>query len=245
MTEQVVGQSFMKQFAAPFAAERGLPARIAAVIGRQIIAGELKPGETLPREVDLLEQFQVSRTTLREALKILSTIGFLEAKPKLGTRVRSTEHWNTLDPVVLSWHEETDDQPRVAEELFELRLSIEPLVARLAARRATGQEIAEIRNAFERMSGAYQSVEEAIQADIDFHLAIFYAAHNRFLVPVASAIRTALLISVPRTFARSGGFADSLVRHAAILQAIEARDEKAASRLCQELLTVTYARNFE
>lgn len=235
----------MKQFAAPFATERGLPARIAAVIGRQIIAGELKPGETLPREVDLLEQFQVSRTTLREALKILSTFGFLEAKPKLGTRVRSTEHWNTLDPVVLSWHEETDDQPRVAEELFELRLSIEPLVARLAARRATRQEIAEIRNAFERMSGAYQSVEEAIQADIDFHLAIFYAAHNRFLVPVASAIRTALLISVPRTFARSGGFADSLVRHAAILEAIEARDEEAASLLCQELLTVTYARNFE
>lgn len=244
MTQHVVGPIFMKQFTAPLASERSLPARIAAVIGRQIIGGELKPGETLPREADLLQQFKVSRTTLREALKILSTSGFLEAKPKLGTRVRSTEHWNTLDPLVLTWHEETDDQPQVAEELFELRLSIEPLVARLAARRATRQELAEIRNAFERMGRAHQSVQEAIEADIDFHLAIFYAAHNRFLVPVASAIRTALMISVPRTFARSGGFADSLARHEAILNAIEARDERAAAERSEELLKVTYERNF-
>lgn len=234
----------MKQFTAPPASERGLPARIAAIIGRQIISGMLKPGETLPREAELLAQFKVSRTTLREALKVLSTTGFIEAKPKLGTRVRSAESWNMLDPLVLTWHEETGDQPQVADELFELRLSIEPLVARLAARRASLQEIENIRQAFEQMGRAHQSVEDAIEADIEFHLRIFHAAHNRFLVPVASAIRTALMISVPRTFAKSGGFADSLARHEAILLAIEARNEEAAASASETLLKTTYERNF-
>ncbi|MDT9627915.1 GntR family transcriptional regulator, partial [Escherichia coli] len=79
---------------------------------------------------DMLATLGVSRTTLREALKILSTKGFIEAKPRLGTRVRAAEHWNTLDPVVLSWQSDAEDQATLAEELFELRLSIEPLAAR-------------------------------------------------------------------------------------------------------------------
>ncbi|WP_439617519.1 FadR/GntR family transcriptional regulator [Shinella sp.] len=225
--------------------DRGLPARIAGDIGRRITLGELKVGDTLPKEADMLAGLGVSRTTLREALKILSTKGFIEAKPRLGTRVRAAEHWNTLDPVVLSWQGDADDQEALAEELFEIRLSIEPLAARLAARRGSAREHAQIRAAFLRMAEERAGLEEAIEADIDFHLQIFQAAHNRFLLPVASVIRAALSISIPKTMAASGGFGQSLAQHEAILVAIEARDEETAASTAATLIASTYKRNFQ
>ncbi|WP_439625138.1 FadR/GntR family transcriptional regulator [Shinella sp.] len=225
--------------------DRGLPARIAGDIGRRITLGELKVGDTLPKEADMLAGLGVSRTTLREALKILSTKGFIEAKPRLGTRVRAAEHWNTLDPVVLSWQGDADDQEALAEELFEIRLSIEPLAARLAARRGSAREHAQIRAAYLRMAEERADLEEAIEADIDFHLQIFQAAHNRFLLPVASVIRAALSISIPKTMAASGGFGQSLAQHEAILVAIEARDEETAASTAATLIASTYKRNFQ
>ncbi|MCQ4630647.1 FadR family transcriptional regulator [Shinella sp. CPCC 100929] len=225
--------------------DRGLPARIAGDIGRRITLGELKVGDTLPKEADMLAGLGVSRTTLREALKILSTKGFIEAKPRLGTRVRAAEHWNTLDPVVLSWQGDADDQEALAEELFEIRLSIEPLAARLAARRGSAREHAQIRAAYLRMAEERAGLEEAIEADIDFHLQIFQAAHNRFLLPVASVIRAALSISIPKTMAASGGFGQSLAQHEAILVAIEARDEETAASTAATLIASTYKRNFQ
>ncbi|MBK5565145.1 FadR/GntR family transcriptional regulator [Ensifer sp. SSB1] len=224
--------------------DRGLPARIAGDIGRRITLGELKVGDTLPKEADMLATLGVSRTTLREALKILSTKGFIEAKPRLGTRVRPAEHWNTLDPVVLSWQGDAEDQEALAEELFEIRLSIEPLAARLAAKRGSAAEHADIRAAFLRMAEGGVRVEEAIEADIAFHLQIFQAAHNRFLLPVASVIRAALSISIPKTMAASGGFGQSLAQHEAILSAIEARDGEAAASATETLIAATYKRNF-
>ncbi|MBZ7924545.1 FadR family transcriptional regulator [Ensifer adhaerens] len=224
--------------------DRGLPARIAGDIGRRITLGELKVGDTLPKEADMLATLGVSRTTLREALKILSTKGFIEAKPRLGTRVRAAEHWNTLDPVVLSWQGDAEDQEALAEELFEIRLSIEPLAARLAAKRGSAAELADIRAAFLRMAEGGVRLEDAIEADIAFHLQIFQAAHNRFLLPVASVIRAALSISIPKTMAASGGFGQSLAQHEAILSAIEARDGEAAASAAETLIAATYKRNF-
>ncbi len=225
--------------------DRGLPARIAGDIGRRITLGELKVGDTLPKEADMLAGLGVSRTTLREALKILSTKGFIEAKPRLGTGEQAAEHWNTLDPVVLSWQGDADDQEALAEELFEIRLSIEPLAARLAARRGSAREHAQIRAAYLRMAEERAGLEEAIEADIDFHLQIFQAAHNRFLLPVASVIRAALSISIPKTMAASGGFGQSLAQHEAILVAIEARDEEIAAGTAATLIASTYKRNFQ
>ena len=90
------------------AAERGLPAQIAARMGRSILRGELRPGDKLPKETDLLDQLQVSRTTLREALTILTSKGFIEAKQRIGTSVRAPIAWNTLDPMVMSWHDDEE-----------------------------------------------------------------------------------------------------------------------------------------
>lgn len=224
--------------------DRGLPARIAGDIGRRIALGELKAGDTLPREADMLATLGVSRTTMREALQILTTKGLIEAKPRLGTRVRAAEHWNTLDPVVLSWQGDAEDQDALAEELFEIRLSIEPMAARLAARRGSVADHAAIRAAFLRMAEEQTGIDAAIEADIDFHLQILQAAHNRFLLPISSVVRAALSISIPRTMAASGGFGQSLSQHRAILEAIEQRDEEAAFTAATTLIASTYNRNF-
>ncbi|WP_428424561.1 FadR/GntR family transcriptional regulator [Pararhizobium sp.] len=231
----------MKTFAI---GDRGLPAQIAGEIGRRITLGELKVGEILPTESDLLTNLRVSRTTLREALKILSTKGFIEAKPRLGTRVRSPEFWNTLDPVVLAWQGDADDQDALAEELFEIRSAVEPLAASLAARRGSDAEHAQIRAAFSRMAEDHATAQAAIEADISFHLQIFQAAHNRFLLPVSSVIRAALTISIPKTLKTFGGLQHSLKMHEAIIDAIEARDETRASEAAERLIRATYQRNF-
>lgn len=223
--------------------ERGLPAQIAADIGRRITRGDLKPGDMLPKELELLSSLQVSRTTLREALKILSTKGFIEAKPRMGTRVLPADRWNTLDPTVLSWQDDSESSETLAEELFEIRLAIEPVAAGLAARRSTAADRAGIRWAFEAMSRRYDDERQSIEADIAFHLQIIQAAHNRFLLPVSSVIRAALTVSIPKTL-RTFGIEHSLDMHEAIAIAIEKGDEEAAEEAARKLIQDTYQRNF-
>lgn len=225
------------------AAERGLPAQIAARMGRSILRGELQPGDKLPKETDLLEQLQVSRTTLREALTVLTSKGFIEAKQRIGTSVRASEFWNTLDPMVMSWHDEQDEQA-LAQELFEIRSAIEPLAAGLAARRATEADLMPLHAALATMAEDHSNPRLAMEADIAFHLGIIQAAHNRFLVPVGSVIRAALAISVPKTFAKFGGMGHALAMHAAIVKAIEQRDPAKAAKAAEKLIADTYERNF-
>jgi len=224
--------------------ERGLPAQIAGRIGRRIIQGELKPGDTLPKELDLLAELQVSRSTLREAFTLLSSNGFIEAKQRIGTRVRPRERWNTLDPMVIGWQSESGDPAALAQELFEIRFAVEPLAARLAAQRARPEDIARIRAALHAMGEDHRNPRRAMQADVDFHMQVIAAAHNRFLMPVGSVIRAALEISVPRTFEKFGGMSHSMAMHADIARAIEQSKPEAAARAATRLLEDTYQRNF-
>ena len=83
--------------------QRGLDGLIASDIARKIFSGQLTPGTVLPAEVDLCEQLGVSRTALREALKLVSSKGLLESRPKTGTRVRARSDWNILDVQLLEW----------------------------------------------------------------------------------------------------------------------------------------------
>lgn len=212
-------------------------------MGRSILRGELRPGDKLPKETDLLDQLQVSRTTLREALTILTSKGFIEAKQRIGTSVRAPEFWNMLDPIVMSWHGDQDEQA-LAEELFEIRSAIEPPAARLAARRATKTDLEQLRTALATMAQDQSNPRLAMEADVAFHLGIIQAAHNRFLGPVGSVIRAALTISVPKTFAKFGGMSHALGMHEAIVKAIEQRDPVKAAKAAEKLISDTYDRNF-
>src|SRR5438477_494398 len=111
---------------------RGLHGAVVHAIGVRIVGGELTPGEPLPSEDELTGELAVSRTVLREALKVLAAKGLVEPRPKTGTRVRERRFWNLLDPDVLAWRLETgsDSDPGFFRDIIELRRIIEPEAAR-------------------------------------------------------------------------------------------------------------------
>src|SRR5882757_9951537 len=123
---------------------RSLHGQVAHDIGRRILGGLVKPGELLPRETELSQRLGVSRTALREAIKVLAGKGLVESRPKTGTRVRPRSDWNFLDPDVLSWRYAGGVSADDVRALFELRRAIEPMSAALAAQRATPAQIVEI-----------------------------------------------------------------------------------------------------
>ena len=110
---------------------RGLHGEVVHTIGLQIVSGHLRPGDPLPPEDELTSDLAVSRTVLREAVRVLAAKGLVLARPKTGTRVRERSDWNILDPDVLSWRAEAGYDQKLYEETTEVRLAIEPLAARL------------------------------------------------------------------------------------------------------------------
>ena len=116
---------------------RNLPAQIVLELGSHIISGEIKPGSILTSDI-LESQFGVSRTVVREALKVLHDKGLTRARTKVGTIVLEREEWNLLDPDVISWLRDSSLPPQFLKDLEEVRSSYEPRVARMAAERSSG-----------------------------------------------------------------------------------------------------------
>src|SRR5438128_7743542 len=117
--------------------DRSLHDRVVHAIGRKILGGELPPGALLPAEPEL----GASRTVLREAIKVLAAKGLVEARPKIGTRVRPRDAWNLLDPDVLSWQREGTAPVAFLRKLTEVRRIVEPAAAELAGERATARDV--------------------------------------------------------------------------------------------------------
>jgi DNA-binding FadR family transcriptional regulator len=125
----------------------GLHGQIVHAIGRQIVNGDIRPGEVVPVEAGLT----ASRTVLREVIKVLAAKGLVESRPRTGTRVRPRHAWNLLDPDVLAWHQEGASTAAFLRQLSEVRLIVEPAAAELAARRAGESELQAIDEAYRDM----------------------------------------------------------------------------------------------
>src|SRR6266508_3486723 len=132
---------------------RGLHGAVVHEIGMRILNGELMPGDALP-DNGLVDEQAVSRTVVREAIKVLAAKGLVESRPKIGTLVRPRRDWNLLDPDVLAWQIEAGLDARFLEQALELRRMIEPGAARLAAERATDEQVAALFEAYEAMASA-------------------------------------------------------------------------------------------
>lgn len=171
----------------PLNADR-LFGQVAQFLGRAIIAGTYRAGDLLPNEGGLPAELSVSRTAYREAIKVLTAKGLVEARPKSGTRVTPRGNWNLIDPDVLLWQLSTNPSEAAIRELFELRRIIEPRAAALAAQRRTEAELAAITVALEDMLSAEVYSEAAIRADVEFHRLIFAAAGNRPLACLAHVV---------------------------------------------------------
>lgn len=164
---------------------------LANEIGLRIVRGDYPPGTILPNEAKWAETFSVSRSAVREAIKMLMAKSLLSSRPKIGSWVEPRERWNLLDRDVLGWYATSPDREAFLRTVQEFRYIIEPEATAFAAMRRTEAEMAEISKACWDMGHA-TSLSERTQADTRFHLAILRASGNDLLVPLGVLIESAL-----------------------------------------------------
>ena len=205
-----------------------LHGRIAERLGVSILSGKIHPGEVLPNEAALGASFNVSRTAIREAIKVLTSKGLVEVRRKTGTRIRPKQEWHALDPDVVAWQFSGNGLPPAITDLLELREIIEPICTRLAAERATPEDVSKIEMAFSQMESAIGKTSASVEADLTFHLAILEATHNAFMRPFGALIQAALRASVRQTNADPTAYQRSLAKHRAVLDAIISKTPAAA-----------------
>jgi DNA-binding FadR family transcriptional regulator len=220
---------------------RGLHRGVVIELGRQIVAGSFQPGDVLNME-RLEDELSISRSVLREAIRVLSAKGLLEARPKRGTMVCPAAQWNLLDPDVMAWKVRDGVDEQYLRHWDEVRQIIEPQVVRLAAIRRTERDLVNIRAAFEKLSEASGVAREKtaayVTADLSFHHAILTSTRNDLLVQLGSIMENAL--AQRDALVHRGGFNDKaffLDDHQAVLEAIIARDEDGGERAMRALLT--------
>ena len=215
---------------------------LACVLGRQIVSGEYRPGDLIEDEQTLAERHNVSRSVLRDGVKILVGKGLLEVRRGIGTRVRDRANWALLDNDVLAWHQSAPPRREFLNQLTELRSVIEPKAARWAAERATQSDIDEILVAQTQMECEEGSVKEFVIADALFHRSILRAANNEFLEAMEGVIYSALLSSIQLTTRDQSHNAKTIASHRLVYQAIADRDPDRAEAAMIDLLNVAKTR---
>jgi GntR family transcriptional regulator, transcriptional repressor for pyruvate dehydrogenase complex len=199
-------------------------------VKQMITEGRLKSGDQLPPERDLAEKFVVSRTSVREALRALESLGLIEIRPGEGTFVREVSIDALVEPLALLL---TSHREAIAE-LFEARRLLEPALAALAAARATRDEIQEMERILEEQAKEIAAGKTGLAQDVAFHTAIGAAAHNRAITRIAHAIMDLLTQSREEALNTPGRPTRSHQDHRRILAAITARDERAARQAMLE-----------
>ena len=215
--------------------------RIYAEIVRQIKAliaeGRLKSGDQLPPERDLAAQFKVSRTSVREALRTLESLGLIEIRPGEGTFVREVSVESLIEPlahVILS-------QREAVGELFEARRLLEPALAGLAARRATQDDLQEMERILEEQAKEVAAGLTGLAQDAAFHASIAASVRNRAIMRIVNALMDLLTQSREESLQTPGRPTRSHQDHRRVLAAIRSRDEDGARRAMLDHLNAVEA----
>jgi DNA-binding FadR family transcriptional regulator len=216
---------------------RGLHGQLVQQLGQMIVSGDLGADRPLvPEEIG--QRFEVSRTVVRESLRVLEAKGLVSARPNVGTRVRPVGDWNLLDPDIIEWRAfgpQREDQRR---ELVELRATIEPVAARLAAghgREDVQQRLVDMAEIMAH-AGAQGDSLTFTRADVEFHSLVLQLAGNRMLEHLSGIVSAALHVS--------GGSASGCDRlgdtsvglHHRIVEALAAGDGGTAEAAMRQLL---------
>ena len=205
-------------------------------LGMNIVQGKYSKDNRLPSEADICAEFDVSRTATREAVKMLSAKGMISSRPKQGIKVQPQSNWNMFDTDVLEWILSANPSLELLKEFTQMRYAIEPEAAALAAANADEDSLTTLRQAVARMHNADEGLDDALESDIAFHTAILEASHNRFISQMREFTSTALQVSIRYTNKIKGVATADVIKHRAVLTAIEAKDSQQAKELMQELL---------
>lgn len=204
------------------------------VIGRAIVTGQYD-NASFPTEAEIAKQHGVSRSVVREAVKMLSAKGLLTARPRKGTTVQLSAYWNLFDADVLRWLLDRKFSLDLLRQFTELRIAIEPAAAALCARASDKTGLLAIVDGYARMQAAESGDDDPLEADIAFHIAILQASANPFYVQFRDLVSTALRTSI-RFTNRFNGRTASLPQHHAVLEAIERGDGDGAHTAMSALI---------
>ena len=211
-------------------------ARVVHGLGARIVRGELGPGAPLPTEDELVSQFEVGRSALREGVKVLAGKGLLESRTSAGTRVRPRESWNLLDPDVLRWRYAPDASPADIRILADLRVALEPGAARLAAEAATAAQRAAVAAAMAGLWAAAAEPAAFVKADLAFHRAVFAAAGNDLLLYIHDVVSVALSAIRPLHTRSAGYYRQTLPSHQRVATAIQRGHHRKAETAMREIV---------
>ena len=197
---------------------------IAKQIIKLISTGELQPGQRLPSERELCEQFGASRSSLREALRCLSIVGVLNARVGDGTSVAADGE--TFLRRIVEWRLITERHD--VENLMEVRIALEGVSAANAALRASEEDIGKFQNLLAKMKLAAKDARKFAILDVEFHLALAKASGNALVFDLVSMIRNHLVRVLPKVLQLPHAMPLSTREHVAIVAAIARRDAEAA-----------------
>ena len=221
----------------------GLPSNrttlVAEAIGRQIVSSHFAPHTLMEEESTLAVQHGVSRSVIRDAIKILVGKGLLEVRRGIGTRVRSRSSWGLLDNDVMAWSQSSPLNAKSLRQLMQLRRIVEPAAARLTAEQGSDEKIHSIAEAINRMEAERGSAEEFIVADAEFHRAVLRGTENEFLIILEGVTFSVLLDSIRITNCDPRENSASILLHRKVYEAIARRDGAHAEMIMQKLLDDT------
>jgi len=212
-----------------------LPFAIAQKIRTIITQRGLKPGDRLPTERELVEEFGVSRSTLREAMKVLRAENIVEIRQGSGTFISKGTGIGD-DPLGLRF----TNQKSLLKNLFEARILIEPYIAGLAAQRATPQDVEKL----ERMAKELENIKEnssmTAEMDVQFHTAVAECTHNEVLIRVIPVINESIRRSYAENYDEPERFKKSKKHHVDICRAIANGEHQTARFLAERHIWETF-----
>ena len=214
---------------------RGLHGQLVQQLGQMIVSGDLGADRPLvPEEIG--QRFEVSRTVVRESLRVLEAKGLVSARPNVGTRIRPVQEWNLLDPDVIEWRAQGPLRGDQARELAELRQAFEPLAAHLVAERggalpeAVRARLGELADMLAESAAAVDAAAYA-RIDAEFHALLLQATDNRMLEHLSAVVYGALEITGVR--AGCEALPANARSHAELVEYILAGDGPAAAELSE------------
>ena len=226
----------LSDMATPTVAPRRLHEQVLDSLVARIVAGEFPANTSLPFEAEMCEVYGVSRSSIREALRVLAGKGLIEVRHGLGTRVNPAECWDFMDALVLSARRKYGAMASFFSELHETRQIVECEVAGLAALRAREEDRETLRAAIEQMRRSVDDATAFAEANFTFHRSLMDATRNRVLQRIAAPIRELLEYTIAVMTEVPGNLDRTLDDHEKIYRAVCDRDAEAATRAMREHL---------
>jgi len=230
-SEAVAGKPFSAATLSPIERTSAVSS-VAKLLLDELSTGGFAPGTRLPAERELAASLNVGRSTLREAMAALDLLGIIEIRPGSGSYLRADSA--ELMPQALKWGLMLR-QPGT-QDLIEVREYLEVLAAKLAAGRATKDDIERLGGHLGRMQAAGAGIEEFVEADLAFHLEIATIARNSVLSDILHSVRSLLLAWFDRTLRVAGTMEETLAEHEAVFAAIKAKSPGRAEAAMKALM---------